>query len=51
MQRSFHRIIKEEFSALKCFLPPEIARNTINDNFNYVEEDGSDFGNISLNNL
>lgn len=37
---------------MKCFLPPEIARNTINDNFNYVDEgEGSDFGNISISNL
>ena len=51
MKSDFKRIIREEFEALRCFLPEEIARNTINDNFNYTDEDGSEFGNISLQNL
>ncbi len=49
MQGDFKRIIKEEHEALKCFLPEQQARNTINDNFNFIEN--SDFGNISLANL
>jgi hypothetical protein len=51
MKGDFKRIISEELAALENFLPKEIARNTINDNFNYTEEDGSEFGNISLSNL
>lgn len=51
MKGDFKRIIAEERQALECFLPSEIARNTINDNFNFTEEDGSDFGNISLENF
>ena len=49
MRGDFRRIIKEEFKALKAFLPEEQARNTINDNFNFIED--SDFGNITLQNL
>ena len=48
MKLDFDRIISEELQALKCFLPEEIAKNTINDNFNYS---GSSFGNITLENL
>ena len=52
LKSDFTRIIDEELAALSNFLPVEIARNTINDNFNYTEEDGSaDFGNISLGNF
>jgi hypothetical protein len=36
MQSDFHRIVQGEFSALSNFLPAEIARNTINDMFNYM---------------
>lgn len=49
MKLDFNRIIDEEYKALMCFLPSEIADNTINDNFNFTH--GSDFGNISLSNL
>lgn len=49
LQGDFKRIVEEELAALSNFLPVEIARNTVNDNFNYSEI-GS-FGNISLNNL
>lgn len=31
MGSDFKRIIHEELTALKCFLPEEIALNTIND--------------------
>jgi hypothetical protein len=45
MQGDFQRIIQEEYRGLKTFLPAELARNTLNDNFNYVppeeeQEDG-----------
>lgn len=49
MKLDFNRIIDEESKALMCFLPRDIADNTINDNFNFTH--GSDFGNISLSNL
>lgn len=49
MRGDFRRIIREEFEALKAFLPEEEARKTVNDNFNFIED--SDFGNISLQNL
>ena len=48
MKLDFDRVIEEELAALKCFLPEEIAKNTINDNFNFS---GSSFGNITLENL
>jgi Ca2+-binding EF-hand superfamily protein len=52
MQSDFHRIVQGEFSALSNFLPSEIARNTINDMFNYMpEDDRGSYGNISLANL
>jgi hypothetical protein len=49
MKSDFSRIISEELRALMNFLPEEIAKNTINDNFNY--EESSSYGNISLSNL
>lgn len=48
MKLDFERIVQEELSALKCFVPEDIAQNTINDNFNYS---GGDFGKITLDNL
>jgi hypothetical protein len=51
MGSDFKRIIKEELNALRCFLPHEIAIKTVNDQFNYIEEDASEFGNISFDNL
>lgn len=35
MKVDFDRIVQEELEALKCFVPEDIAKNTINDNFNY----------------
>jgi hypothetical protein len=46
MHGDFKRIIQEELDALKCFLPLEQAKNTINDNFNFIND--SDFGDISF---
>ena len=51
MKRDFQRIIKEELVALSNFLPSELALNTVNDQFNFIEEDSSEYGNISLANL
>ena len=48
MKLDFDRVIQEEIQALKCFVPEEIAKKTINDNFNYS---GSSFGDITLENL
>ena len=49
MKGDFKRIIQEELEALKNFLPVEQALNTINDNYNFIQD--SDFGDISLDNL
>ena len=48
MKLDFERIVQEELSALKCFVPEDIAQNTINNNFNYS---GGEFGKITLDNL
>jgi Ca2+-binding EF-hand superfamily protein len=55
MQKDFQRIVQGELEALSNFLPKEVARNTINDMFNYMPEESktsdSGYGNISLANL
>jgi hypothetical protein len=49
MKLDFDRVIEEELAALKCFVPEEIAKKTINDNFNFS---GSSFvGDITIENL
>jgi hypothetical protein len=53
MKKDFQRIVSGEMKALSNFLPIEIARNTINDMFNFMSEEGvsQGYGNISLPNL
>jgi len=49
MKNDFERIVKEELTMLKQFLPEQQAKNTVNDHYNYIAD--ADFGNISFENL